>query len=81
MGTGIRRGDGQQYQKEFWWEREWRCRGDFRLPERVLIICPEADITNFEGIVECKVGVSAAFIDPDWGLEQIIARLAGFRAE
>jgi len=30
MGSGVGAG-GQPYRKEFWWEREWRKRGDLTL--------------------------------------------------
>jgi hypothetical protein len=79
MGTGNGR-KGDPYRKEFWWEREWRHVGDFSLPERVLLICPEDDFTEFEGMARAN-GHSAACVDPRWGLEQIIARLAGFSKE
>jgi hypothetical protein len=62
--------------KEFWWEREWRHVGSLWLPDRgVIWLCPEADMGAFRE----KVGDSP-LIDPTWGLEQIIAHLAGFPA-
>jgi hypothetical protein len=63
--------------KEFWWEREWRHVGPLWLPSRgVIWLCPEADMGTFRE----KVG-EAPLIDPTWGLEQIIAHLAGFEAK
>jgi len=73
--------------KEFSWEREWRHKGDFKLPNHVLIICPEADKSTFEEIVNDANPLSAEsngnrlsaeYIDATWGLEQVIAKLAGF---
>ena len=76
MGTW----DGSR--KEFWWEREWRHRGDVCfLPEQVaVLLCPEDDMATFE-----EVAGSSPFepvrrvplVDPRWGLEHIIVTLAG----
>jgi len=78
---GTHRGEGG-YRKEFWWEREWRMRGDFRLPGRIIVLCPEEEIPRFAGIVDAaRNGPQASFLDPRWGLELIIARLAKFSAE
>jgi hypothetical protein len=64
-------------QKEFWWEREWRHVGDLRLPDRgVIWLCPEEEMES----VRVAAG-DAPVIDPRWGLEQIIAHLAGFPPE
>jgi len=63
--------------KEFWWEREWRHVGPLKLPHHVILICPDNDHSTFEGLAKQK-GHSAKCVDADWGLEQIIARLAGF---
>lgn len=79
MGSG-RRADGYGYRKEFWWEREWRHQGHLRLPRQVIGLCPEDEIDDFEEMTE-EAFTRFTFIDPRWGLEQIIARLAGFRAE
>ncbi len=64
--------------KEFWWEREWRCVGDFPLPERVLLLCPENEAGEFERLAQ-EQDYSVRCIDPNWGIEKIIARLAGFK--
>jgi len=77
MGSGPNRETSQSYRKEFWWEREWRHQGDFSLPNHVLLICPEEDFHEFEALAKGK-GHSVKCIDPKWGLEQIIAHLAGF---
>jgi hypothetical protein len=71
---------GGLYRKEFWWEREWRHRGDFQVPRRVILIAPEAEHREFAEMAEDNA-VEASFIDPKWGLEAIIARLAGFDSD
>lgn len=68
------------YRKEFWWEREWRHKGDWLLPSRVLVLCPEADIECYADIASLSP-YHGVFIDPRWGLERIIATLAGFAAD
>ena len=77
MGSGPR-ATGGGYRKEFWWEREWRYVGNFDLPERLIVLCPEDDFERMNGICGDSF-FSVAFIDPSWGLEQIIGRLAGFQ--
>lgn len=74
---GTQRGG---YRKEFWWEREWRMRGNFALPDRVIVLCPENEIPDFTRLVR-ELGRHASFVDPTWGLEQLIARLAQFTAD
>jgi Putative abortive phage resistance protein AbiGi, antitoxin len=60
--------------KEFWWEREWRHHGDFSFSweEVALVLCPEADIPDFEAS-----SLGWKVIDPRWSLERMIAKLAG----
>jgi hypothetical protein len=62
--------------KEFWWEREWRHVGDLALPHTAMIwLCPEAD----RAAISARAGYELTpWLDPTWGLEEIIARLAGF---
>jgi len=62
--------------KEFWWEREWRHVGNFRLPRRLVVLCPEREFEEFR-----EYGESIICIDPAWSLEQLIARLMGYAAE
>jgi hypothetical protein len=64
---------GKTQVKEFWWEREWRHRGDlsFSLTDVALVIAPAADHPDLEAIVGSRV------VDGTWGLERIIAKLAG----
>ena len=71
-------GTGQTYRKEFWWEREWRRRGDFRfvLAEVILGFSPEERIDEFEEFTK-KLGHKIRFVDPNWNLERIIAQLCG----
>lgn len=74
-------GTWQGNRKEFWWEREWRHVGDLPLPDRIIVLCPEADFPYFQGILaQHQPERSSKFIDPQWGLEQIIGRLAGYMA-
>lgn len=74
MGTGN---GAKFYRKEFWWEREWRHVGSFKLPHHVILICPDNDHSTFEDLAKSQ-DRSVKCVDADWGLEQIIARLAGF---
>jgi hypothetical protein len=78
MGSG-KGATGASYRKEFWWEREWRSTSSVCLGSRLLVLCPEDEIEEFEKVKdELDVRVGASFIDPRWSLEQIIASLAGF---
>lgn len=70
--------------KEFWWEREWRHLGIFELApvwSKIIWLCPEDEHGEFRERVRAATiageSASYAFIDPSWGLEEIIARLAG----
>jgi hypothetical protein len=58
-------------EKEFWWEREWRHRGDFSFSaiSVTLVFCPEAEIEEMEDF-----GWPA--VDPSWSLERMIEKLA-----
>jgi len=58
-------------EKEFWWEREWRHRGDFAFSpsDPTLVFCPEGDIDDLEDF-----GWPA--VDPSWSLERMIEKLA-----
>jgi len=79
MGSGMGK-SGYPYRKEFWWEREWRHRGDFHfaLADVALGLCPERRIKEFERFTE-KLERRIPFVDPKWGIERIIAHLAGCR--
>lgn len=79
MGTQLGAGG---YRKEFWWEREWRRCGDYLLPARVIVMCPEDEIPHFYQFIEhLEFAPRAEFIDPRWGLEQIISSLARFQPD
>jgi hypothetical protein len=69
-------GRWQNSLKEFWWEREWRHAGHLRIPETgVIWLCPENEI----GQINERVGRELRpWLDPRWGLEEIIAHLSGF---
>lgn len=76
--------------KEFWWEREWRKVGDlyFNYLDLVAILAPEPDHARFHeafDLARRQVGWgepphSLRYLDPTWGLERMIAALAGVRA-
>ncbi len=71
-------------QKEFWWEREWRHVGhfEFDLEEVALWLAPEQEHAHFEAVLDKALGPGAQrprCVDPEWGLERIIARLVGLK--
>jgi hypothetical protein len=85
MGDWRGFGEGKT-RKEFWWEREWRCQGSVLLPAYLhgcLVLCPADEIEDFENILAegAPEGYEGRCIDPRWGLEQIVARLAGIPDE
>jgi hypothetical protein len=57
---------------DFHWEREWRVVGnsEFNLTDIYCALCPESDIEYFE-----KMFTSLPFIDPCWGINQILGKL------
>lgn len=78
MGSGTRAADGYGYQKEFWWEREWRHQGDFRfLREEIAFgLAPEESIEELETLLaKDKRSRKLRFLDPTWSLERMIAHL------
>jgi hypothetical protein len=77
---GTQQGKYKKYKKEFWWEREWRHRGDFGLPQRFIGICPTGETAALQAIV-APTWHQVAWIDPTWSLEEIVGRLAGFTAD
>ncbi len=81
MGTGVRVSDGRNYQKEFWWEREWRYVGDFRFGESDIAFgfAPEAYIEEFEDFMHRPKRRSVRFVDSTWSTERMIAHLARYR--
>lgn len=80
MGSGPNASRPGGYKKEFWWEREWRHKGKFELPSRILVLCPEEKIADFSRFTEdLGIYTSAKCVDPRWSLEKIIGTLAGFQ--
>lgn len=77
MGSGVATG-GRAYQKEFWWEREWRHRGDYLLPIWFIVLAPAEEHKDLEALMTALWKFSRPLLDPRWGLEEIIGRLAGF---
>lgn len=80
--------------KEFWWEREWRKVGDLEIEawsDIVAVFVPEEDQTAFRTALAAALEArepppptgweELSFIDPRWGLERIIAKLAGVSDE
>jgi hypothetical protein len=78
MGTWPKTGK----KKEFWWEREWRHLGDlkFDLDDVAVVLCPASDKEGLATVTESQGGRRVPVIDPVWGLERIIAELAGVSA-
>ena len=79
---------GNPTSKEFWWEREWRHPGSLKLGpiwDKIIWLCPEEKHDAFQERVRAATPEgephSRVFIDPRWGLEEIVAHLAGFPAE
>ncbi len=67
-----------QGQVDFRWEREWRVIGsfEFNLSDVAFGICPESQITVFEGIVQNGF----PFLDPDWDYETLKKNLVEKKA-
>jgi hypothetical protein len=68
--------------KEFWWEREWRHTGDFGFEpdEVVAILAPEHDHRQTRADVADTPFAPRPILDPHWGLQRMIAALAGVPA-
>jgi hypothetical protein len=68
--------------KDFSWEREWRVAGGYPLPDRYILLCPEAEHQEFCAVLKeaGKTSDDVPMLDPAWGLETIIAKLAGFHS-
>jgi hypothetical protein len=80
---------GETRRREFWWEREWRYRGDlsFAWNEVVAVFAPQPQHDALRGMLQQAEAerVSEAEVDPEepppmldprWGLERMIAALA-----
>ncbi len=74
-------GTWRNSKKEFWWEREWRHRGDFGflLDNVAVVFCPEEHRKTLGPYVKGESGRIVPTIDPNWGQEEIIASLSGVR--
>jgi hypothetical protein len=57
---------------DFHWEREWRVVGDlqFNLTDIYCALCPEEEMEYFE-----RKFTGVPFIDPHWGINQILGKL------
>lgn len=51
-----------KYRKEFWWEREWRKQGDFKLPNHFVVLCPESDHKEFKKYYEEKTSAPCRYL-------------------
>jgi hypothetical protein len=71
---------GQVRRREFWWEREWRYRGDlqFEWSEVVAVFAPEHRHPEMRLALaqDQTPDEPPALLDPRWGLERMIAALA-----
>jgi hypothetical protein len=72
-------GTWESSQKEFWWEREWRHLGNltFLLSDVAVVLCPECEMTHFAPFTRSESDRTLPLLDPRWGLERMIAHLAG----
>lgn len=82
-------GKPKDTRKEFWWEREWRKVGDlsFTWSDLVAVFVPDSDHAAFRSALAHRMASQdpppppgweqLSIIDPRWGLERIIASLAG----
>lgn len=68
--------------KEFWWEREWRHLGDvkFSLDQVAVVFCPAEETETIQTYLDSLEGRRIPAVDARWGLEHIIATLAGVEA-
>lgn len=73
--------------KEFWWEREWRCVGDFQFVGKqvVALLAPQSDHAAIEDEIRAFSGSWARrvppLLDPDWGQERMIGSMSGIDDE
>ncbi len=67
--------------KEFWWEREWRLAGrdlPFTPGDIVAILAPANQHASLQvDLAALPHYANVRMIDPRWGLERIVAKLAG----
>ena len=64
--------------REFWWEREWRYRGDltFEMRNVVAAFAPEERHATVRAALAARNVGLPAVLDPRWGLERMISALA-----
>ncbi|WP_176562331.1 abortive infection system antitoxin AbiGi family protein [Mycolicibacterium palauense] len=77
---------GTTRMKEFWWEREWRRVGDFSFEpiHTVALLAPASDHTELRQTLDATGFWSSRavpILDPDWGLERMIAVMSGVAPE
>ena len=83
MGTWPATLNRQAGRMEFWWEREWRKVGDltFSWDDLVAVLAPVSAHESLRiGLRENSpnpIVDSLNFLDPEWGMERMIACLAG----
>jgi hypothetical protein len=73
---------GDAHRREFWWEREWRYRGNlaFAWSDVVAVFAPHTVHAILQAALEAQrveAEEPPAILDPRWGLERMIAALAG----
>jgi hypothetical protein len=64
---GMSFGSGPRRDIDFRWEREWRVQGNLQIDHGADVafgLCPEEEITYFEGLVYKASGAVVPFIDP-----------------
>jgi hypothetical protein len=72
---------GEPRRREFWWEREWRCRGNlsFAWSDVVAVFAPatrHAEVRAALAQARQQGDVVPAILDPTWGLERMIGAMA-----
>ncbi|ASW89730.1 abortive infection system antitoxin AbiGi family protein [Mycobacterium marseillense] len=77
---------GSVARKEFWWEREWRHVGHFYFtPDHtVAVLASEAQHADLKAMLsgDLRWGPrSVPILDPEWGLERMIAVMSGVAEE
>jgi hypothetical protein len=83
---GPVRPQGETRRREFWWEREWRFRGNlfFKWSDVLAVFVPEGRHPEVRAQLDAAVQPEEdvpAILDPNWGLERMIAALADVPAD
>ncbi|MFC8386737.1 abortive infection system antitoxin AbiGi family protein [Nocardia sp. NPDC057272] len=70
--------------KDFAWEREWRCRGDFHFQSPYNVMAVFAPEVLHPALKDVIAGMSPEWmerkvpvLDPDWGLERMLVAMSG----